>query len=80
MQMKDKLGKPEKPLQMSAAGKGVRSAWYRATMVGAAAMIAGWWYWTTQEEKKLQSKQTTFFLKKKQSYTKMKKFLEVHLI
>lgn len=56
MQMKDKLG-PEKPIQMSAAGKGVRSSWYRVSMVGAAAAIAGWWYWTREEEKKLQSKQ-----------------------
>ncbi|KAL4517659.1 hypothetical protein Ndes2526A_g02045 [Nannochloris sp. 'desiccata'] len=60
MQMKDKLG-PEKPIQMSAAGKGVRSSWYRVSMVGAAAAIAGWWYWTREEEKKLQSAATERF-------------------
>ena len=53
--MKDNLG-PEKPLQMSAARKGVRSFWYRASMVGAAVGIVGWWYWTQQEERNLQGK------------------------
>jgi hypothetical protein len=55
MQMKDKLG-PEKPLQMSAAGKGVRSSWYRVSMFAGAAAIAGWWYYTSKEEKDMQCK------------------------